>query len=271
MNNTFDFNRFSLLVKRQWVENKKLFLMEILILVGLEIVFYTLSSEFEKAQLGATIQFVVFFIGFFICGALFTNSIFKDFSDRNSTTGFLLTPASHLEKLMNGTLFSLIVFPIVFLTVFYILDNAFVSYLNYSHDLLIQKYPLKFKGWKENVPFFTQLLEKPDAFINQYFASWLVTQIFVIVGSITFNRWSLIKTGVFGLALLFAVGLISTYVFDFFIEDVETKAQASVQNIYSLISPTREFLRDITIMGFKYVLSPILLLIAYFKLKEKQV
>jgi hypothetical protein len=81
----------------------------------------------------------------------------------------------------------------------------------------------------------------------------------------------LIKTGVLGLASLFAVGLISTYVFDFFIEDVETKAQASVQNIYSLISPTREFLREITIMGFKYVLSPILLLIAYFKLKEKQV
>ncbi len=245
--------------------------MEILVLVGLGIVFYTLSSEFEKAQLGAAVQFIVFFIGFFMCGALFTNSIFKDFSDKNSTTGFLLTPASHLEKLMNGALFSLIVFPIVFLTVFYILDNAFVSYLNYSHDLLILKHPLRFKGWKENVPFFTQLLEKPDAFINQYFASWLLTQIFVIVGSITFNRWSLIKTGVCGLALIFVVGFISTYVFDFFVNDLETKAQASVQNINSMISPTREFLRELTIIGFKYVLSPILLLIAYFKLKEKQV
>jgi hypothetical protein len=271
MNNTFDFNRFSLLVKRQWVENKKLFLMASLALVGLGIISYSLSSNWNIGQISEAIQVLSFMGGLFLASTLFTNYIFKDFSDKNSTTHFLMTPSSHLEKLLSGSFYSFIVFPIVFLAIYFAIDYFFVGFANSVHQDLVVKNLIHDNSWKENTLWFDQLSEKPKTFLQPLIGMWLMAQSAIIVGTFMFTRWAYIKTAFISLAFIIALGFLTNYIFDFMIGDYDKEATAKMHNFYLLIKPTKDMLMDITIMCLKYVFTPIILIIAYLKLKEKQV
>jgi hypothetical protein len=271
MNNTFDFNRFSLLVKRQWVENKKLFLMASFAIIGLGILLYSLTSNWNRGDISNAVQVLFFTGGLFFAGTFFTNYVFKDFSDKNSTTHFLMTPSSHLEKLLSGCVYSFIVFPIVFLAIYFVADYFFVGFANSFHHNLVAKKSLIDNSWKENILFYEQLSEKPRTFLQPLIGMWFLTQSATIIGTIMFTRWSYIKTAFICLASIIALGFLSNYIFDFMIGDYDKEVTAKTHNFYLLIKPTKDMLMDITIICLKYVFTPILLLIAYFKLKEKQV
>ena len=137
MNNIFDFNRFSLLVKRQWVENKKLFLMASFGIVGIIIVIDSLLMRWEYGYIDVIPRFSIFLLSFYFGGSVFTNYVFKDLSDKNISTSFLLVPASHFEKFLTGVLYAFVVFSMVFLTLFYVVDLGFVSVGNSIRESLI--------------------------------------------------------------------------------------------------------------------------------------
>ena len=172
MNNTFDFNRFSLLVKRQWVENKKLFLMASFALFGLGLFAYSLSTNWDNGHISESIQVICFMAGLFLAGTFFTNYIFKDFSDKNSTTHFLMTPSSHLEKLLSGSFYSFIAFPIIFFVIYSAIDYFFVGLANSVHHDLVAKNLIRDVSWKDNVLWFEQLSEKPTVVLQALF--WCV-------------------------------------------------------------------------------------------------
>jgi hypothetical protein len=271
MNNTFDFNRFSLLVKRQWVENKKLFLMGSFALLGLGIVGYPLSTNWDAGHISEAIQVLFFMGGLFFVGTLFTNYIFKDFSDKNNTTHFLMTPSSHLEKLLSGCFYCFVLFPIVFLAIYFAVDYFFVSFVNSMGHEMIAKNQINGTSWKENVLWYVQLSEKGNKFLQPLIGMWLMAQSATIIGTIMFTRWSYIKTAFIIFASIIILGFLTNYIFDFMIGALDEQPTAKTHNFYLLIKPTKDMLGDITIMCLKYVFTPILLLIAYFKLKEKQV
>jgi hypothetical protein len=271
MNNTFDFNRFSLLVKRQWVENRKLFLMASFALFGLGVFAYSLSINWDNGYISEAIQVLCFMGGLFLAGTFFTNYVFKDFSDKNSTTHFLMTPSSHLEKLLSGSFYSFIAFPIIFSVIFFTIDYFFVGLGNSVHHDLVAKNLIHDASWKDNVLWFEQLSEKPAIVLQPMIGMWLMAQSATIIGTIMFTRWSYIKTAFIIFALIIALGFLTNYVFDFMIGALDEQAIAKTHNFYLLIRPTKDMLMKITIMCLKYVFTPILLLIAYFKLKEKQV
>jgi hypothetical protein len=271
MNNTFNFNRFSLLLKRQWIENKKLFLMASVILLGLGSVFYLLLSNWRIGNIDSGVQAVTFMTGIFIGGTLFTNYIFKDFADKNSTTSFLLTPASHLEKLLSGSFYCLIIFPIVFIALYFMMDYFFVTMANTIHQNLSTTENLKDTQWSENVPYLNQYTIEHYLALSPQIGAWFITQAFMVLGTITFSRWAYIKTGFVGFVIMLMIGIITNYVFEGMIAGLEEQAQTNNYHLYPQIMPTQEWLRDITIFILKYIFTPLLLLIAYFKLKEKQV
>jgi hypothetical protein len=271
MNNTFDFNRFSLLVKRQWVENKKLFLMASFALIGIGILLYSLTSNWNRGDISNAVQVLFFTSGLFFAGTLFTNYVFKDFSDKNSTTHFLMTPSSHLEKLLSGCVYGFIVFPIVFLVIYFAIDYFFVSFANSFHHNLVEKNLIKDSTWKENIWFYEQLSEKPRIFLQPLIGMWFIVQSAMIIGTVMYTRWAYIKTAFISLSFIIALGFLTNYVFDFMIGELDEQATAKTHNFYQLIKPTKDMLMEVTILCLKYVFTPILLLIAYFKLKEKQV
>jgi hypothetical protein len=269
MNNTFDFNRFSLLVKRQWVENKKIFLMAVVILLGLGIVLYSSNMSFITGEVLALQGRMTILIGcFFLTGTFFTNYILKDFANKNDGTNLLLIPASHFEKLLSASSYIFIIFPIIYLLLSYILDTTFVNIGNsimssYNSGDVI-------KNDVKNQYLLLYLFNSKTLNLDVLMGIWLMIQSSIMVGSIHFEGWAYIKTAFTGFILFFSMYLIAGFAFETLVTDLAHKVEIN-SNAYSQIKPTHDMLNNIIFMALKYVFTPILLLIAYFKLKEKQV
>lgn len=269
MNNFFNYPRFSLLVKRQWVENRKLFLMATLVIFGMGIITYSLNFNWVSGSLfniqGRTI---IFFIGFFLSGSLSTSYIFKDLSDKNSSTSYLLVPASHFEKLSSGVFYAIIVLPAVYLIVFYFLDTAFVSIANSILDNHKSIGIIEIEGDFHNKRLFENLTEIEFARAGLILPIWFGIQAFIILGSISFMQWSFIKTGFAGFVILFVIVLLVGLMEKLLLDDLSNELGGTH---YFQIKPTRDMLNGYVMFGLKYALTPLLLVIAYFRLKEKQV
>ncbi len=266
MNNFFNYHRFALLVKRQWVENRKLFLMALVILVGLGIIIYSLGMDWKTGNLlQMQVRVGLFFVTFFLGGSFFTNYIFKDLSDKNSSTSFLLVPASHFEKQLSACLYIFIVFPIIFFILFYLTDCSFVNIANGIHNGLVGKKALNPNEYLFN---FLRDTESKDSRLAFLIPAWFAVQSFVILGSITFMGWSYIKTGFAGFVILFVIVLLVGFIQKLLLDDLSNQLGESH---YFQIKPTKDMLEDYVLFGLKYAIAPLLLVIAYFRLKEKQV
>ena len=265
MNNTFDFNRFSLLVKRQWVENKKLFLMGSFGIVGIIIVIDSLIMKWEHGHINADARFPFFLLILFFGSSIFANYVFKDLSDKNSSTGFLLIPASHFEKFLTGIFYAFIVFPMVFLALFYVVDLGFVSIGNNIKE------ELKVPGIK-NIQLHTLIInsKKIRESLGETIGFWLVIQAFVLAGAVQFEGRSYIKTAFMGFASLFLLGFVIYLSDKFLLSDVTMQFQNKGYS-RELVKPTKEMFNRVFEIILIYILPPILLVITYFKLKEKQV
>jgi hypothetical protein len=269
MNNFFNFNRFALLIQRQWVENRKLFLMAMLVVLGIGIVYYCINLEWETGQLfsvdGRT---GLFFAGLYLAGSLFTNYVFKDLSDKNSSTSYLLVPASHFEKLLSGFFYVIIVFPIVYSITFYLLDAVFVSISNSIIDSHKSMGFIGIEGDYHSKRVFENLREIDFVRAKLLLPIYLAIQTFMMLGSISFMRWSFVKTGFMGFAILLIVGLMIGFINHLLLEDLSNQLGGSQSMQMKPINDTLDYNAKFTV---KYVLTPLFLIIAYFKLKEKQI
>ena len=263
MNNFFNYHRFALLVRRQWVENRRLFLMALAILLGLGIFFYSFNINWEHGVLfNLEGRMIIFYFSFFLAGSFFTNYIFRDLSDKNSSTSFLLVPASHFEKQLSALLYVFVGFPIAFFILFTIIDYSFVSIGNGIMNDLKSK-----TGLLPN-RMLLSYLKTDEARLGIMIPAWFCVQAFVILGSISFTGWSYIKTGFTGFATLFVIVLFVGLMQKLFLDDLSNELGGTH---YFQIKPTRDMLNGYVMFGLKYALTPLFMVIAYFKLKEKQV
>lgn len=264
MNNFFNYHRFALLVQRQWVENRKIFLMASVILLGLGIIVYSLGTDWKGGNfMLIQIRVAHFFISLFLGGSFFTNYAFKDLSDKNSSTSFLLVPASHFEKQLSASFYVFVVFPIIFLILFYIIDYSFVNIVNGIHNGLVGK-----KELNPNEYLFDFLMKNDDAGLNTIIPIWLGVQAFVMLGSISFMGWSYIKTGFAGFVIVFVIVVLVGLMQKLFLQNLSH--QLGETHNFQII-PTNNMLNEYIKFGLKYALTPLFFVIAYFRLKEKQV
>lgn len=257
MNNFFNYDRFSLLVRRQWTENKLILLMSIVIYASITAVFYAINMDIDNGRyIKKGVQTSMFIIGLFGGGTLFANYIFKDFSNNIQTMSFLMTPASHFEKLCTGLFYALIAFPIALAFVFGMVDFSFVN----------------FSGNPENEVLFTTILKD---YLDYKFLVyiWISLQVFILLGTIYFGRMSYIKTLFTGFIIIVAFGLVEYLLFKIIIgsdQQHDRYINLSSENKKEL-SASFNFLFEASKFSFYYLLSPFLAVITYFKLKEKEV
>ena len=265
MNNIFDFNRFSLLVKRQWVENKKLFLMASFGIVGILAILNSLIMRWQSGTTSEIPRYIFFNLSLFLSGSIFANYVFKDISDKNSSTSFLLIPASHFEKFLTGVIYTFILFPVVFLSLHYAVDLGFVTIGNNIKD------GLKVSGIK-NLQLYSFIFGSKDIKdeLGEIIGYWLVIQAFVLMGATQFEGRSYIKTAFMGFAMLFLLGFVFYLSDKILLGDIIKEFQNKGYG-RELIKPTKELLEGIWKVILIYVLPSILLVTTYFKLKEKQV
>jgi len=265
MNNTFDFNRFSLLIKRQWVENKKLFLMASFGIMGISAVMNSLIMRWEMGSINEMPRYIIFLLCFFFEGSIFANYVFKDISDKNSSTCFLLVPASHFEKFLTGLFYAFVIFPVAFLTLFYVVDIGFV---NIGNNI---KHSLKVSGLI-NLPLYSYMFSNHDVMeeLGEIIGFWLVIQAFVLMGAVQFEGRSYIKTVFIGFVALIIIGFL-IYVGDKLLLGDLIKQFQNKGYSQELVRHSKDFYKRIFKVILIYILPLILLITTYFKLKEKQV
>lgn len=268
MNNTFDINRFCLLLKRQWLDFGKIYLISLLTLTGVLIGFYYFNlpkiedyyftwNKFNQVILSFRLPILLMFGFIFI--SVIAGSYFTSLGQKPKAIMELMVPASLFEKLLLGIFFTAIVGLASYLLIFYIVDKTFIVYLDNSWRY--QKVLNTETNLLTQVTYSSIVddLTSERKFCGFFAMPFLITGIFLL-GSVYFNRFHYIKTAV-SVMLFVSIGV---YIVTKFSE-LLTKRLLSNNRINNKDNFLSTFLL-ITI-----ALTLIIWVITYVRLKEKEV
>ncbi|MCC9168044.1 hypothetical protein [Pontibacter harenae] len=247
MNPIFDLKRLGYFINRQLYMNMGALGISVAAVAGTLLMISALFAYFNPGEVGTLIglrnlYLVVFFVG----GYIFTSSVFNEMNSPQKSFTFLTLPVSTAERLVGAWFISSPVYIVVF-AVFMVL-LAFIS-------CLIAKAP----------GVFPSLFDKTVLRVVQVF---LVTQTIFFVGACTFKGHNFLKT-LLSLFLIAAVvgayssGLVYTLFQGHGVgpHNLSKEFEDSAEYIFTKIIP----------FIFWYLLAPFLLVVSFFKLKERQV
>ncbi|MCX3264754.1 hypothetical protein [Pedobacter agri] len=208
MNNTFNINRFGLLLKRQWLDFGKVYLGTLIILTGILVVAYWIfMPSTDNIMLNIrkspelSFRYLVFtFLGFFFI-SIVASSYFINLGKKADSIVELMIPASIFEKFVSGVFYTSILSTSSFLLVFYLVDLAFVTFFNGQISHMIDS-NLALKPAETIVNEVSNDTQYLNYFKYNLISPFTVTSIFLL-GSIYFKRFHYIKTAI--VVILFTV------------------------------------------------------------------
>lgn len=203
MNNTFDIQRFSLLLKRKWLEFGKIYLVILVVAFGVMLIAYLMALWPLLTGLSTHLNNSLIFREpfFFIFGFLFitavASSYFSHLGQKPKTIIDLLIPASTFEKFIAGIFFTAILTTVSFVALFFLTDLVFVAKLRTVLSSVEKATTYtEVQGTvtviKDQIGYFF-VRDKPSYYLPLYVAPLLVTSIFLL-GSIYFNKFHYMKT-----------------------------------------------------------------------------
>jgi len=263
-------NRFGLLLKRQWLEFGKIYLMSLVVLAGIIVGFYFFNiPDFNRSlyrwddhghvQLGFRLPTFIA-IGFLFL-TIEASAYFSAFGQKSKAIMELMTPASATEKFICAIVFSTILSIISYLLIFYVIDAFFLNYIN---ELWQNNKATNYNtGQLTKVVFSTLVddLTSEREFKFLFALPFFFSSIFLL-GSIYFNRFHYIKTAV-SVTALFAIIIFVTIKFGSWV--TEGKSRINSSNLME-----KDFVFTIFFWS-SVALSLIIWLITYVRLKEKEV
>lgn len=268
MNNTFNINRFGLLLKRQWLDFGKIYLISLLVIAGVLVASYAINTNVPKRiqYLDAQNYFNMNFRipVFLIVGMLFISIVastyFAYLGQKSKAIMDLLIPASVFEKFLAGIFYTGIVSIISYLVIFYLTDAGYTAYINSQIDALKAANPgsLEVKGART---FLTEIAPSQEVF-NYFFAlPFLLTSVYLL-GSIYFNRFHYIKTTV---SVMIFSGIVM-YI-------ISNVADIIAHNMVMINHSYRNDKSDVLtiFLLITILLTVVFWTIAYVRLKEKEV
>jgi len=272
MNNTFDFGRFSLLIRRQWINFGRVYLMALGILLGIFIAFYGYNftravSEGDHHAILNVLNFRPYV--FIILGLLFitivASTYFSNLGDKSKAIFELLIPASQLEKFVVGIFYSFIVPVVSFLLLFFLVDLAFVSYERKFFVDFISSQVSEFAQGnlidKNSFEYFYTIKFPKEATYS--LAIPVVLSSIFLFGSIFFNKFHYIKT------MISLVVYCLVYVF-MMVKIMNGVTMDTINvNRDDYFSSEDNVLWVMSVIGL--VLGVIFWIIGYYRLKEKEV
>lgn len=267
MNNTFNINRFGLLLKRQWLDFGKIYLISLGVLLGIVVGFYGYNipsplkdNNFDyDGNLDMRFRYPLFLILGFVFISIVASSYFNILGQKSRAILELMTPASTLEKFLSGVTYTAIISLFSYLLIFYLTDLAFVKYLNghlnaFNHAGIRQAESITHEVFND---------EGYRKYCGYFFAiPFLVTSIFLL-GSIYFNRFHYIKTALF---VMIFIGLASYLVVKFSMWLMENK----VPYHHNYRSDDKDWIL-LALLLITSIITIIIWAITYIRLKEKEV
>jgi hypothetical protein len=274
MNQFFSFNRFLLLVRKHWADNKKRYGLSLLAFAGLLTTWFvfTMLTGFENTPMGREVQTITYFFALFAIGTFYASQYFSDLGSRARGINFLLVPASTFEKLLCGLLFTVVFFFLLYTATFYAVDAVLVAVAkSLPRDPINPQEPSVVNVFHIiSVPF------NQDTTLN-FLLYYFTVQAAFLLGSVYFEKYSFIKTVI----CCFVAGFILFLLLFFFNEKMLPRGdyfrgffttyrvyvEGGNDHLVQLPSWMGEVLRFLV----TYALPPFLWTATYFRLKEKQV
>jgi hypothetical protein len=211
-------------------------------------------------------QNITFIWGLSGGGFFLASFMFGYFSSNAMGSSYLTLPASNFEKWLCGTLIAGVFYPVIFLLFFRLMDSSFVAIYR--------------QGLDPASPFYKQQFEATYIFDFNGFVAWKVYPMYgflagaMLIGSLYFNKVAFIKTaiglcililGVIGINWLMAILLFdhvnSAVVFNS-VTIPAGKEEGSVELPSGIVA--------IINSSLWYVLPPVLWLLAFTRLREKE-
>ncbi len=243
MSTEFNLTRLGQFIKRQLYMNISSMWIAIAAIVGVLLVISALVAVFNPDAVYnlVPLYLVVLFLG----GFIFTSRIFNEMHSPQKSFAFLTLPVSAVEKVVGALL---IVAPVYLITAM-----AGIFMLSFLSAMVA--------GQSANLP------ELTDSTFIRTIGSFLVVQTFFFVGATAFKGNNFLKTllALFLIALVF--GAYSAGLGYLLFGGNEYRAQPGTE-----LKGTMEFIfKEVVPFLFWFVLGPFLLVVSYFKLKERQV
>ncbi len=264
MNDTFNLKRFGWLFKKTIFERPAQPLGLIGLILLIDLLLYTVGTNINMVW--DAVQELTFILGFVGGGSFLAAFVFNYFYSNAIGSSYLTLPASSFEKWLCAVLISSVIFTLIFLVFYRIMDTAFVeSY----HKSLDPKSPF-YKQMYEHVNFFPY-----DGFVAS--KSYIMFVNFtgaMLVGSLYFNKVSFIKVALI-ICGLFIGGHFLNYLM----------AKAVFGNIdkalpfYCVFIPVGKEFGKVELPAnaskaidicMQYIVPAILLGVAYIRLREKE-
>lgn len=203
MNNTFNINRFGLLLKRQWLEFGRIYLITLGVAFGVIATFYMVAiwPSFREVspEIGLHFREPLFLIFGFLFISVIASNYFAHFGQKSKTVIDLLIPASTFEKFLAAVLFTAVLTVVSYLAIFYITDMGFVVKLRSTYNTVITTKSFNDAAGEVTITrdkyefFFSK--HRDDLFPPLFVAPAFITSIFLL-GSIYFNKFHYIKTAI---------------------------------------------------------------------------
>lgn len=261
MNNFFSPGRFLGLLKEELRLDYRRYLIALgVIFGGLFIIWWFNAFDMSPDEHLEDFHYVWFGIILLGGGALYSSLAFTRFGDKPAKLFYLNLPASTFEKYASKWLLTAIFYPIV----------IWVLYLLFSW--VVHKIHL---AYTDGAPF-TQLPvlgETTWLFIKLH----IVIQSAFLLGAVIFHRYAIFKTIFSILVLEFALFAFAYICARLIFSElfVESFAPRSPDMVYQINDSFKNFV-DTQLVGilkkvFWFLLAPFLLLVGFFKLKEKEV
>ncbi|UKT63757.1 hypothetical protein [Pedobacter mucosus] len=273
MNNIFNIQRFGLLLRRQWLEFGKIYLISLVVLLGVLVGFYFFNIpkvdngiprfNGKTGFIYLPFRYPIFSITGFLFISIIASSYFSDLGQKPKAIIDLMIPASIFEKFLSGIFYTAICSIAGYLLIFYIVDTAFCNFMEGNFKALSFTVTLPNFGIINRAEAQSFYSEMPfNEFKFLFFAPLLTTSIFLL-GSVYFAKFHYIKTALF---VVLTTGAIIFICFKF--------ASILSQNMIMVNEGSqlnnKETMMTIMLM-ITATLTFIIWAITYVRLKEKEV
>lgn len=261
------------MVAKHWADNKKRYVLSVLAFIGLLITWFTfiMLVEEENTPMDMEIQQITFFIALFAVGTFYASQYFGELGSKPKGITFLLVPASAFEKLLCGLLYTVILFFVVFVAAYYLVDVLMVAIAKAVSGTVATGRPAL-----ANVFDVILLRFNHDSTINFLLFFFSVQSVFLL-GSIYFEKYSFIKTIISGFVACFLLFCLLYFFNDKLLPGGNyprgflTSYRVHVDGVNDPYIQVPRWIGDVFRFLLMYAVAPFFWIVTYCRLKEKQV
>jgi hypothetical protein len=127
MSNVFNFRRFTQLFITHTITNYRKYLMSFAVLMGILFLFLVFVVSRRNFVLLDEARYVYFTVFLFLGAAVFTTGIFSNLGDNRKAIVYLMLPASNVEKLLVAWLYTFVLFLLLYIPGFCMIDLLIFS------------------------------------------------------------------------------------------------------------------------------------------------